>query len=136
MGSTLESFASRALLMLLLLLPGRCLPLLVVTGWTCLHCAANVLAPRHQDQWVWEEPSEVFVLENEYISRHGSPTRNGLGHRRGFEQLLLHLDEHFIRLDIGVFSAWTSVGIAIVTKPCVHYFLRLRPEKEEMCHCS
>ena len=35
-----------------------------------------------KDEWIWEDPVEVFIPEQEYISQHGSPTRNGLGHVR------------------------------------------------------
>ena len=31
---------------------------------------------------VWEEPDELFIPEAHYIQDHGSPSRNGLGHRR------------------------------------------------------
>ena len=38
-----------------------------------------------QDAFIWEDPVDIFIPEVEYVSKFGSPSRNGLGHQRGSE---------------------------------------------------
>ena len=45
----------------------------------------RLIAVAVQDQYIWESPVEQFMPESEYVSRFGSPTKNGLGHRRGLD---------------------------------------------------